>query len=121
MRIAECGLRIADAIVSVVLAPACAACEQPLEHPTLGPVCDRCWQSIRALTPPLCDRCGDPLPAWRVVSVPLGVIGTIWAAINLRELVTLKKGQRLDLLGNATFLIGILGLLIGLTQGGIKG
>jgi MFS family permease len=54
-------------------------------------------------------------------NVPLGVIGTIWAAVNLRELVTLEHGQRLDLPGNATFLVGILGLLIGLTQGGIKG
>jgi EmrB/QacA subfamily drug resistance transporter len=54
-------------------------------------------------------------------NVPLGVIGTIWAAINLRELVSLEKGQRLDLAGNATFLIGIVGLLIGLTQGGIEG
>jgi EmrB/QacA subfamily drug resistance transporter len=54
-------------------------------------------------------------------NVPLGLIGTIWAAINLRELVALKKGQRLDLPGNAIFLIGIIGLLIGLTQGGIKG
>ena len=62
---------IADAIVSVVLAPACAACAQPLERPTQGPVCAPCWQSIRALTPPLCDRCGDPLPAWRATSVPL--------------------------------------------------
>jgi EmrB/QacA subfamily drug resistance transporter len=54
-------------------------------------------------------------------NVPLGVIGTIWAAVNLRELVTLEHGQRLDLPGNATFLVGILGLLIGLTQGGIEG
>lgn len=54
-------------------------------------------------------------------NVPLGVIGTVWAAVNLRELVTLEKGQRMDLPGNVTFLIGILGLLIGLTQGGIKG
>jgi MFS family permease len=54
-------------------------------------------------------------------NVPLGVIGTIWAAINLRELVSLEKGQSFDLPGNATFLIGILGLLLGLTLGGIKG
>jgi ComF family protein len=57
--------------MSVVLAPACAACARPLERPTRGPVCAACWQSIRALTPPLCDRCGDPLPTWRMVSVPL--------------------------------------------------
>ena len=60
-----------DALLSVVLAPACAACDEPLEHPTQGPVCQRCWQSILPLTPPLCDRCGDPLPTWRAVSVPL--------------------------------------------------
>jgi ComF family protein len=71
LRFADCGLRIADAIVSVVLAPACAACDAPLEHPTQGPVCARCWTSILPLTPPLCDRCGDPLPTWRAVSVPL--------------------------------------------------
>jgi EmrB/QacA subfamily drug resistance transporter len=54
-------------------------------------------------------------------NVPLGLIGTFWAAWNLRELVTVQKGQRLDILGNATFLVGLTVLLIGLTQGGING
>jgi ComF family protein len=62
-----------DAILSVVLAPECAACEEPLDRPTQGPVCERCWRSILPLTPPLCDRCGDPLPTWRVVSLPLAL------------------------------------------------
>jgi ComF family protein len=73
MRIAECGWRMADAVVSVVLAPACAACGEGLERPTRGPVCDLCWLSIRPLTPPLCDRCGDPLPTWREASRPLAL------------------------------------------------
>ena len=60
-----------DGVLSVVLAPACAACGEPLEHPTRGPVCFVCWHSILPLTPPLCDSCGDPLPSWRVISVPL--------------------------------------------------
>ena len=60
-----------DAILSVVLAPCCCACDQLLEHPTRGPVCERCWRSILPLTPPLCDRCGDPLPTWRTVSMAL--------------------------------------------------
>ena len=60
-----------DAVLSVVLAPACAACGELLDRPTDGPVCARCWQSILPLTPPLCDACGDPLPTWRVVSIPL--------------------------------------------------
>jgi ComF family protein len=52
-------------VLAVVLAPACAACGALLDHPTAGPVCGPCWQSILPLTPPLCDRCGDPLPTWR--------------------------------------------------------
>src|SRR6185436_6513655 len=60
-----------DAVLAVVLAPACAACEQSLDQPTRGPVCPRCWRSILPLTPPLCDGCGDPLPTWRTISVPL--------------------------------------------------
>ena len=54
-------------------------------------------------------------------NVPLGLIGTVWAAWNLRELVAVQRGQRLDVLGNATFLVGLTALLVGLTQGGING
>ncbi len=61
----------ADAVLAVVLSPGCAACGELLDHPTAGPVCARCWRSILPLTPPLCDACGDPLPTWRVVSIPL--------------------------------------------------
>jgi ComF family protein len=60
-----------DALLSVVLSPSCAACGELLLHPTRGPVCDGCWASILPLTPPLCERCGDPLPTWRIVSLPL--------------------------------------------------
>jgi ComF family protein len=66
------GLRLGlEAVLSVALAPSCAACHELLSHPTRGPVCARCWESILPLTPPLCDRCGDPLPTWRSISVPL--------------------------------------------------
>lgn len=54
-------------------------------------------------------------------NVPLGLLGTVWAALNLRELVAVEKGQKLDVLGNVTFLVGLTALLVGLTQGGIKG
>jgi ComF family protein len=63
--------RALDAVLSVVLAPSCAACRVLLEEPTRGPVCEQCWRSILPLTPPLCECCGDPLPSWRVISVPL--------------------------------------------------
>ena len=65
--------RIADGLVAVLLAPACAACDAPLSHPTRGPVCRACWDAIGRFTPPLCGRCGDPLPSWRVSSVDAGV------------------------------------------------
>ena len=62
---------VADALLAVLLAPRCAACTAPLDRPTLGPVCTVCWNSILPLTPPLCEQCGDPLPTWRLVSLPL--------------------------------------------------
>jgi EmrB/QacA subfamily drug resistance transporter len=54
-------------------------------------------------------------------NVPLGLVGTIWAAWNLRELVEVERGQKLDFPGSASFLVGFTALLVGLTQGGIRG
>jgi ComF family protein len=56
-----------DAILSVVLAPVCAACGQPLDSPTRGPICAPCWNAIVPITPPVCEVCGDPLPSWRAL------------------------------------------------------
>jgi ComF family protein len=42
---------LADAAVAVLLAPACAACDQPLDHPTHGAVCDACWTAATPFTP----------------------------------------------------------------------
>ncbi len=53
---------IGDALVTALLAPACAVCNAVLEQPTQGCVCRNCWRSILPITPPMCDRCGDPLP-----------------------------------------------------------
>jgi ComF family protein len=61
---------VADGLLAVALSPACASCEEPLEHPTSGPVCDMCWRSILPITPPICDQCGDPLPGWRRPMLP---------------------------------------------------
>ena len=51
-----------NALLSALLAPACAVCDAILEEPLSGCVCRTCWSSIRPITPPLCDACGDPLP-----------------------------------------------------------
>jgi ComF family protein len=60
---------IIDPLLSVLLAPVCAACDHPLDHPTRGPVCEACWQAITPFTPPLCEVCGDPRPSWRTSGV----------------------------------------------------
>lgn len=61
---------------------------------------------------------------WRWVfwfNVPLGILGTAWAATRLRELVRLPEGQRFDWLGTISFTLGLLGVLIGLTFGSMVG
>jgi ComF family protein len=62
----------ADALLAVLLAPACAACERPLDAPTRGPVCQACWSRVLPMAPPLCDSCAEPLPSWRAISLDLG-------------------------------------------------
>ena len=49
------------------------------------------------------------------VTVPFGLIGTIWAHINLKELGVINKNQKIDLLGNITFGGGLTLLLLGVT------
>lgn len=60
--------RAADALLAVLLAPRCAACDRPLDEPTRGAICAGCWAAILPSTPPCCIRCGEPLPSWRVIS-----------------------------------------------------
>jgi EmrB/QacA subfamily drug resistance transporter len=57
---------------------------------------------------------------WRLiflVSVPFGLIGTVWAYLMLRETATIRAHQRIDWLGNITFGIGLTVLLLGITYG----
>jgi EmrB/QacA subfamily drug resistance transporter len=57
---------------------------------------------------------------WRLVflvSVPVGIAGTIWAYTMLRETVKARSHQKIDWLGNATFATGATILLIGITYG----
>ncbi len=57
---------------------------------------------------------------WRLVflvSVPVGLFGTVWAYLKLRETATIRGGQRLDWAGNITFALGLTILLLGVTYG----
>ena len=58
-----------DGLLAVLLAPVCAVCHEPLDAPTRGPVCGRCWSAIRPIVPPYCRTCGEPLASWRARSV----------------------------------------------------
>lgn len=42
-----------------------------LDAPLAGPICATCWSQIRQVSHPLCRVCGDALPSWRVISLPL--------------------------------------------------
>jgi MFS family permease len=56
---------------------------------------------------------------WRAVfwvSVPIGVVGTVWSYLSLHELGARQPG-RLDWPGNITFAVGLSALLAGITYG----
>src|SRR3954467_11161701 len=57
--------------------------------------------------------------SWRLiflVSVPVGVIATVWAYHSLHELAE-RRPARIDWWGNATFALGLVGVMIGITYG----
>jgi MFS family permease len=57
---------------------------------------------------------------WRavfLVSIPFGLLGTIWAYLMLHETGRQPRGQRIDVLGNFLFAGGLVLLLIALTYG----
>ena len=56
---------LADAALSVLLAPCCAVCGAVLTRPLDGAVCAACWARVARFSPPLCGRCGEPLPSTR--------------------------------------------------------
>jgi MFS family permease len=56
---------------------------------------------------------------WRLVffvSVPVGIVGTIWGYLRLEELGTVTHA-RIDWPGNVTFAVGLTAVLIGITYG----
>jgi MFS family permease len=57
---------------------------------------------------------------WRLVflvSVPVGIFGTVWAYWKLKELGTIKRHQKMDVWGNISFGAGLTLVLIGITYG----
>lgn len=57
---------------------------------------------------------------WRyifLVSVPIGIFGTVWSYSKLKEVGTIRRNQKIDIWGNATFGIGLTLILIAVTYG----
>jgi MFS family permease len=57
--------------------------------------------------------------SWRyvfLVSVPFGVLGTVWSYLKLREL-GVRRPASLDWWGNVTFAAGLIAVLVGITYG----
>jgi MFS family permease len=56
---------------------------------------------------------------WRLVflvSVPFGILGTVWSYLKLKEL-GIRRAARLDWWGNLTFAAGLISVLVGITYG----
>ena len=51
------------------------------------------------------------------MSVPVGVIGTVWSYWKLKEQNIVRKKQKLDVLGNISFGVGLTLILVGITYG----
>jgi MFS family permease len=61
---------------------------------------------------------------WRYIffiNIPIGLIGTIWAGIQLKELNVLPEKQKFDWSGAITFTSGMTSLLLALTFGAFYG
>jgi MFS family permease len=57
--------------------------------------------------------------SWRLVflvSVPIGVFGTVWGYLKLRD-IGVRKRSRIDWWGNLTFTVGLVSVMIGITYG----
>jgi EmrB/QacA subfamily drug resistance transporter len=57
--------------------------------------------------------------SWRcvfLISVPVGVFGTVWAYLKLREISTPRRA-RIDWAGNLTFAVGLVLIMISVTYG----
>jgi EmrB/QacA subfamily drug resistance transporter len=54
-------------------------------------------------------------------NVPLALAGAAWGALVLRELAKPDEVRGFDVLGTTTFLVGLTGLVLGVSRGGISG
>jgi EmrB/QacA subfamily drug resistance transporter len=64
------------------------------------------------------------LVSWHWVfwfNVPFGLLGCLWAWLVLHEITGRAEDTSFDALGTFTFLVGLTGLVLGISKGGISG
>jgi EmrB/QacA subfamily drug resistance transporter len=49
------------------------------------------------------------------VNIPIGIFATAWSHFKLKELATIRKGQKIDVVGNITFAGGLATVLVAIT------
>jgi EmrB/QacA subfamily drug resistance transporter len=54
-------------------------------------------------------------------NIPFGLLGCVWAALVLEERSGRSEERGLDLLGVATYIVGLTGLVLALSKGGLSG
>jgi EmrB/QacA subfamily drug resistance transporter len=54
-------------------------------------------------------------------NVPFGLAGSVWGGLVLHEVTSRSEDRSFDFLGTITFLIGLTGLVYGISKGGISG
>ncbi len=54
-------------------------------------------------------------------NVPFALAGAVWGALILRELAKPDSASGLDVLGTSSFIVGLTGLVLGVSRGGLSG
>jgi EmrB/QacA subfamily drug resistance transporter len=54
-------------------------------------------------------------------NVPFGILGSLWACMILREITGRSGDTHFDAAGTVTFLLGLTGLVYGVSRGGVEG
>ncbi|MBV8256941.1 MAG: MFS transporter [Actinobacteria bacterium] len=54
-------------------------------------------------------------------NVPLGLLGCVWGSLVLHEMARRDEQRGLDLLGTSAYVVGLTGLVLALSKGGLSG
>jgi EmrB/QacA subfamily drug resistance transporter len=61
---------------------------------------------------------------WRWVfwfNVPVGIVGILWGMVTLKSVPGKAKAEKIDWLGNITVFLGLGGLILAISEGGVSG